>query len=289
MSDLLKSELPYKIYSREVNQKFYIYNTFKSILKDFPAAHSLGFRFAKRNITSRYRQSALGILWAILPPLATAVIWIALFKSKIIKIETPGVPYPLFVICGTVLWSVFSNSVLMPIQSIQSNRGILTKINFPREALLVNAFYEILFNALISILILLLALLIYRVDLSPVSLLFFPMILGLIILGMGIGIILAPFSFLYKDIQFALPSLLQFLMYLTPVVYMKPTYTGSAKILEYNPVSPLLTNARAWLLNLDSSYTWEIFIVGAFAFFLLLLAIFIQKITMQIIIERMGS
>jgi lipopolysaccharide transport system permease protein len=278
-----------RVYSSDKSQ-YNLKETIKTLWKEFPAAHSLGFRFAERSIRTKYRQSVFGMLWAFLPPLATAAIWIILNKYNVIKFGDVGAPYPLFVITGMLLWSVFSSSLLMPMQTMQANRSILVKINFPRESLIINAFYEILFNAMISLIIIIACIFIFKVHLTFNCLLFFPALLILMFLGMAIGLLLLPFSFLYKDIQFILPSILQFAMYLTPVVYSQPIYKGAAKLLSLNPVSPILTSARAWLLGIDLYVPlWHIWLVAGIAFFLFAIGIFLQRITMQILIERMGS
>jgi lipopolysaccharide transport system permease protein len=280
--------LPVHTYSSE--RKFGLLKTFRSLIREFPVAHSLGFRFAERTIKSRYRQSLLGVLWAFLPPISTAIIWIILYESRVVNISDVGAPYPLFVITGTMLWSVFSTALLMPMQIMQANRSILVKINFPREALLVNAFYEILFNTGIAFIIIIAELLIFGVPVNFYSLLFIPAVFLLILLGMALGLLLLPVSLLYKDVQFALPSVLQFAMYLTPVVYATPIYKGAGKILALNPVTPVLTSARAWLLGLDLSVpTWHIIMVAGITLVLLFLGIILQRITVAILIERMGS
>ena len=296
MSDIqqphaLVPELPVKRYSSGSNNKSFV-ETIGSLRKEFSGAHSLGFRFAERNIRAKYRQSVFGVIWAFLPPLATAMVWIILNQNNIVKLSfgSAQVSYPLFVITGTLLWSVFANSVLMPLQSIQSNRVILVKINFPREALMISAFYEILFNTCIALLIIIIELLVFRVHLNINSFLFIPSLLILIVLGMGLGMLLLPVALLYRDVQFILPTLLQFAMYLTPVIYSKPLYAGLTKILKYNFVTPVLTNARAWLLGIDSAVpAWHVFAVAMIAFFLFAVGFFLQKITLQVQIERMGS
>ena len=284
-----ESQLSVHIYSSDKKNRS-IRTIFKSIRKEFPAAHALGFRFAERNLKAKYRQSLLGVFWAFLPPLATSLIWIVLNKTNVVKFQDVGVPYPLFVITGTVLWSVFANAMQMPMQTMQANTGILVKINFPREALLVNAFYEIVFNSLISIIIIVIGLLFFQPNLTFQSLLFIPMLAVLIVLGLSLGLLILPISILYKDIQFALPAFLQFAMYLTPVIYAQPLYKGIAKILLLNPVSPVLTSARTWLFGLETVVPlWQIGVVASASVLLLLFGIFLQRITMQILIERMGS
>lgn len=286
--DSAVADLPVHVYSPDRGSG--ILEILKSLIREFPVAHALGFRFAERNIKSRYRQSMLGILWAFMPPLATALVWIMLYETNIINLSDVGAPYPLFVLTGTMLWSVFSGAVLTPMQTMQANRSILVKINFPREALMVNAFYEILFNAGIAMIIIIAELIIFRVGLDAQSLLFIPAIFLLIVLGMAIGLLLLPLSLLYKDVQFVLPSLLQFLMYLTPVVYAKPVYEGATKILDFNPVTPVLTGARAWLLGLDTMVpSWQILVIAGASLLLLFIGIIFQRITVAILIERMGS
>lgn len=285
------SEIPLevRVYSSDKNQ-FGFWATLKNIFLEFPLAHSLGLRFAKRSISTKYRQSFFGIFWAFLPPLATAAIWIILNHTKVIQLDDVGAPYPLFVITGTMLWSVFTNAILTPLQVIQANRNILVKINFPRESLLVNAFYEIVFNTVVSLIIIVVAMIAFKVPLSFESFLFFPGIFLLMILGLCIGLLLLPFSLLFKDVQFLLPSVLQFAMYLTPVVYAKQPFSGLAAILKINPVSPILIQSRAFLLHIQSDVSlWQIGSIAAASVFLLIIGIFIQRITMQTLIERMGN
>ena len=267
-----------------------IARVFSEFIQEFPAAHALGFRFAVRNINSKYRQSFLGLLWAFLPPLATAMVWILLYQSKVVALKSVGVPYPLFVVTGTLLWTMFSTAVLAPMQTVQQNRSILVKINFPKEALLINAFYEILFNAAVVTIIITIELLIFRIPFTGHTLLYIPGVLLLSGLGMVIGLLLLPVSLLLKDIQFLLPSLLQFAMYLTPVVYAKPVYTGWSRILAYNPVTPVLTNVRAWLLNTPALCdNWQILAVGGAVLILGVLGIVLYRISLGYVIERMGS
>jgi lipopolysaccharide transport system permease protein len=87
-----------------------------------------------RDISAQYRQSLLGILWAFLPPLITAVIFITLNSRKVINVEETSIPYPVFAIFGTVLWHFFVYSLNAPLRVVTASKSLLTKINFPREA-----------------------------------------------------------------------------------------------------------------------------------------------------------
>ncbi len=267
-----------------------ILKTLIKIYREFPVAHALGFRFAQRNIRARYRQSVLGIIWALIPPLATAAIWIFLNQNNIVTLNHTGSNYALFVITGTMLWSIFSNAVTMPIQSIQANAPILVKVNFPREALMITAFYEIVFTSLISLVIIAAEIVIFQIPVTGYTFLFIPAVLVLIMLGMCFGLLLLPFAILYKDIQFALPVFLQIAMYATPVVYATTEFSGVFKNFAWNPVSPVLVSARDWLLGLQSSTgILTLGCIAAVTIVILVAGFILQRIAMEILIERMGT
>jgi lipopolysaccharide transport system permease protein len=288
MSQLSPKDMPVHIYS--ARGRAGIFHTLKKIAKEFSVAHALGLRFADRNIRARYRQSLLGVLWALVPPLATAAIWIFLNQKNIVTLNHTGNNYALFVITGTMLWSVFSNAVTMPIQTIQANAPILVKINFPRESLIITAFYEILFNAIIAMVIIVAELIIFKVPVTAQTFFFFPAIIILILLGMCFGLMILPIALLYKDVQFALPTFLQVAMYATPVVYATTDFSGPLKILAYNPVSPVLTMARDSLLGVNANLPYgPLGLIAIIALVVLLAGMVLQRIAMEILIERMGT
>jgi lipopolysaccharide transport system permease protein len=262
----------------------------KEIIFIFPQATALGYAFAKRNILSKYRQSFIGILWAVFPPLSTSLVWIILRGQGVVLMGEVDVPYPLFVLTGTFLWQLFSNSILFPLQAINANKSILTKVNFPRESIIIGSFFEVIFNALIGILVIVAAMAFYGY-MPGINFIFFLNYLSLLILfGLLIGLFLIPIASLYSDIQFGLPFILQVLMYLTPVIYPQPSYSGFGKILNYNPVSPLLTQARSAMLDASFSADFlSIITYGLIVLFGLLLGIILFRITIEILIERMGS
>lgn len=262
----------------------------REVFSELRQAHALGLTFAVRSFKSKYRQSFLGAVWAIVPPLLTSAIWIMLRSTGIINLDDVGVPYPLYVVSGIMLWTIFSSSVLAPLQTTQANRGVLVKINFPREAIFFNAFYEVLFNSVVSMIIILAGMIYFGVLPTSEVWMFIPCLLLLIMLGMGIGLLLTPFALLFRDIQYVLPSVLQLGMYLTPVLYAKPIYTGLVSVLRFNPVAPPLLAARASLLGLESGVgSFPLSMVALISIVLLLCGIIFNRVTMNIMTERMGS
>jgi lipopolysaccharide transport system permease protein len=117
------------------------------ILNSFKMANQLGYTLAQRDIKSQYRQSFLGIFWAFINPLFNTILWIFLSKSGVVQIVDTPIPYPLYVFIGTMLWGIFTDSITSPITQTNAAKGILTKINFPVEAIIVSTLYQNIFNA----------------------------------------------------------------------------------------------------------------------------------------------
>ena len=111
-----------------------------------------------RDISAQYRQSVLGILWALINPLTTTAIWRFLSTSRLVQVAETGLPYPVFVFTGTLLWTILMDAFNAPLGQVNANKALLAKINFPREALILTGIYQTLFNAAIKIGILLLVL-----------------------------------------------------------------------------------------------------------------------------------
>jgi lipopolysaccharide transport system permease protein len=113
---------------------------------DLKESRFLGKQLFKRDIKGMFRQSVLGITWAIFPPFLSAGLWVFLNYSGAVNITETGVPYPIFVMCGTVLFTTFTHALNMPADAVTAGKSIMAKLNFPREALLINAFYKVLFD-----------------------------------------------------------------------------------------------------------------------------------------------
>lgn len=263
---------------------------FVSIIKDLPQSSALGYELAKRNIKAKYRKSFLGILWAFFPPLFTAFIWIVLQRQGLFKFPELTVPYPLFVVCGTFLWQIFVAAVNSPIQVVQANQATLVKINFPREALFFAAVVELLFTTCVSFIIIIAALLWYGVVPTNEFIFFIPYLFGLILIGFCISLFILPFALLFTDLLFFLPFVLQLGMYLTPVVYPKLMLSGFSSFLDYNPLEPFITGARDSLLGIGDTIPGFGFFIGILVLLILLaMGLVLLRISMNILIERMGS
>src|SRR5262245_36621725 len=120
----------------------------RSMGRDLLAARELAWRLLVRDISARYRQSLLGVTWAFLTPIVSAAVFVLLNQQGTLNVDATSVPipYPAWVIVGTVLWQLFADSLNMPLRAVAGGKAMLGKINFPREALLLSGIGQVLFD-----------------------------------------------------------------------------------------------------------------------------------------------
>lgn len=261
----------------------------KDMRADLAASTGLARALAIRDIRSQYRASMLGYLWAFLTPLFSTAVWVFLSYSGVIRVAQTDIPYPVYVFSGTMLWQIFTEALGSPLAQIIASKGMLSKLNFPREALILSGFYKVLFSALIKVAILVPTVLLFGVTPDARLLLFPVAVIVLIITGISVGLLLAPLGTLYSDIGRFIPMVTQMLMYLTPVVFAMPAAGMLARIFSANPMTPLVLTARAWLTGGEALMLPYFCSVAAGVLVLLVLALLWYRITMPVLIERISS
>ena len=261
----------------------------KASLTDMYRSRFLARQLAERDIKAQYRQSYLGILWAFVTPLATAAVWIFLNNSGTVRLSDTGVPYPVYAFSGTLIWSIIVASINSPMASTNAAKGILTKINFPKEALLLSGIYKLLFDSAIKILLLVAFVFIFGVGFHY-SLLLLPIaVLAAVLFGSTLGLFLTPLGLLYKDISKIISFGMQFLMYVTPVVYAIPK-TGIMKtLMTYNPITPIILTTRDLVVGFQPEFLNYFIGVLALCVPLLFLGLVIYRIAIPIIVERLSA
>lgn len=258
----------------------------KESLKDIYNSRFLARQLAKRDIKAQYRQSYLGILWAFITPLLTAAVWIFLTMSGTIQVTQTGIPYPLYAFSGTLIWSIIADSISSPTQSTNGARGLISKINFPKEALVVSGIYKLLFNSAVKIVLLIVLVFLLEVGFHW-SLLLLPFaILGAVVIGTTIGLFITPISMLYTDIQKLVSIGMGFLMYITPVVYAMPAEGIMRKLMEINPFTPVILTARDMITGSSPQFlVYYLFVLlSCIPFFFM--ALIFYRISIPIIVER---
>lgn len=257
--------------------------------KDISESRELALRLFLRNIRSKYRQTMFGYVWAFLPPVFTTLVFVFLNSQKIINVGDTEIPYPAYVLIGTLLWQGFADALNSPLRAMNESKSFLIKINFPREALILAGVGEVLFNFTIRLVLFFAVFLWYRLSL-PLSVLLAPVgILALIALGLMFGLLLAPLGMLYQDLEKALPLITTVWLLLTPVVYPPLTNWPASLLSSLNPVSPLLVTTREMLTQGSFSQVTGFMVVSSTTCILLFLVWVLYRLALPHLIERMGA
>lgn len=219
-------------------------------LKELWLFKDLFYFFTWRDVKVKYKQTAIGALWAIFQPFITMVVF-TVFFGKLAQMPSDGIPYPIFVYTGLLFWTLFSTGLSSASNSFVANEKIVTKIYFPRIILPVSAIITHLVDFAIATIILGGMMIFYGYAPTLLSILIFPVLVTMSVLSaIGIGLLFASINVKYRDVRFVLPFFIQLLLFLTPVIY--PVSIVSEKyrwILGLNPMSGVIDAARAGILG----------------------------------------
>ena len=261
----------------------------REMFRDLGRCRYLAWRLFIRNMTAQYRQTVLGFLWLLLPPLVQTAVWVFLNSQKILKVGVTDIPYPVFVLTGMLLWQVFSEALLSPQQHVSAAKSMLTKIRFPHEAILLAAIGQVLVNFLVRAGLLIMVLLWFDMPLST-SLFYAPIgVLALMGFGMMIGLLLLPFSLLYGDVQRLLVMAVSLWFFVTPVIYPVPTSNWAVFIANLNPMTPLLVTSRQLLTGGALTHLTPFLIITVVTLILSMVGWVFYRIAMPHLIERIGA
>ncbi len=261
---------------------------FREMAAELRNSRELAMALFRRDLKAQFRQSLLGYAWLFFPPIATTLVWFFLNSSGVVQVADTGMPYPAFVMIGTLLWQAFLDSMTKPISALNAAKSMLIKLNFPRIAPVLAGIGE---TSLISAirLVLLIPIFLYVGMFPSWTIIFFPFAyLALVILGTAIGSFLTPIGLLYSDVGRAIGILGQFAMYATPVVYPIATAGMLGWVNRLNPVTYLIESGRATLVGGPFDLVLPALLITAAAFLLLLIGWTIFHITVPRILERMG-
>jgi lipopolysaccharide transport system permease protein len=171
-----------------------------------------------RNIQVRYKQTALGVTWAIIQPLFTMAVF-SLFFGRLAKVPSDGIPYPIFAFTALVPWSFFSNGLSQSSNSLVGNSNLIKKVYFPRLTIPVSTVLSGVVDFMLAFVMVLGMMFYYRI-VPTANLLWIPLLLLLaLVTSLGVGLWLSALNVQYRDVQHAVPFLTQFWMFSTPIAY----------------------------------------------------------------------
>ncbi len=224
-------------------------------LQELWRAREILFFLIWRDISVRYKQTLVGVAWAVLQPLCMTLVFVLVFGG-LVGIDGDGVPYPLLTYAGLLPWSLFATSVQSASQSLVTQAPLLTKVYMPRLFLPATGVGVALVDSSLSFAMLLLMLLVYGF-VPGASFVLAPLLLVLTgVLAYGVSLLLASVAVFYRDVRIAVPFVLQLWMFLTPIVYPETLLQeklGAWYVIAYlNPMTGVVSATRACLLGTDA-------------------------------------
>jgi lipopolysaccharide transport system permease protein len=258
------------------------------IFHDFWRSRELVWTLFTRDMRAQFRQSVLGYLWLLLPPIATAAVWLFLQSQRILNVETE-IPYPIFILVGTTVWISFVNLINAPLQGFNNGKAVYTKLNVPPEAFVMSAVLGAMLNFLIRIAILI-PVFIYFKFTPPVTAFLFPVAaLSFLSIALAIGLWAIPFGSLFTDVGNFLTNFVRIFMYLSPVIYPIGRKTGWFKaLMTYNPLTPGVAWSRDVITTGSHEWAGPCLVYGGISLILIFFAMIFLRLARPHLVARMG-
>jgi lipopolysaccharide transport system permease protein len=226
--------------------------------------------FTWRDIKVRYKQTFIGVAWAVLQPFLTMLVF-ALFFGRFVRIPSDGVPYPVFFYCGLLPWTFFANAITNSSLIIINNSNIINKVYFPRMSLPLGSIFAGLVDFLISTSILLLIAPYYGIEFSSRIAVIPLLMLQTTVLALGVGLLISGLIVKYRDIRHALPFCLQLWMFASPIIYPTSVLPESWQwLMKLNPMAGIIEGFRAAMTRPEIDWNGLLisFIISLLLFFL---------------------
>lgn len=259
-------------------------NKFSLNLKEIWQYRELFYFFTWRDIKVKYKQTILGFLWAVLQPFLMMMIFVVFF-ARVLNVPTDNIPAPIFYYSGLLLWNVFSTGLTSSGNSMVTNANIIKKIYFPRMIIPMSGILTAVFDFFMAFIVFVCILIYFEFTMHEFNpnyvrmVVFLPLSLLLAVVStFGIGSFLAALNVKYRDFRYIIPFLIQFLMFVTPVIYPVSILTDvswAKYAMAMNPMTGAVNLGRSAFTDLPIDwYLIGISAISAIFFFVLGLYVF---------------
>jgi len=239
-------------------------------IKEIWQYKELLYFFTWKDFKVRYKQTAIGVLWAIFQPFITMVVF-SVFFGKFAHMPSDGIPYPIFVYTGLLFWQFFSSALTQTSGSLIGNSNIITKVYFPRLILPISGVITKFVDFFISAIILVGMMIYYGYVPNLSGLWILPLLLIITFMAaIGGGLFLASINVKYRDVRYVLPYFIQTMLFLTPVIYPASMVGKYSWLLAMNPMTGVIKAARASLFG-NAPVNWELLGISFIAVTILLI------------------
>jgi lipopolysaccharide transport system permease protein len=238
-------------------------------LKDY---RDLLLVFIWREFTIRYKQSFIGILWAILQPLSMMLLFTFVF-TYIKPVKFSNYPYVLFLYSALLPWSFFSSSVNYAVPSLTNHYNLITKIYFPREILPLSGVFVAVIDFFIASLVYIVLLIVFKAEITWNVFWFIPLFLVLVIFVSSICLIFSALNVYYRDVKLATGFVIQLWFFATPIFYSIDKISLKLKLILFlNPLTFIIENMRRCVVEGRGVIWWQFLLVLSLVVLLFILA-----------------
>jgi len=215
-------------------------------LRDY---HDLLLLMTRRTFILQYRRALMGMGWAVFMPVINTVVFTMIF-TRVARIDTGDIPYPLFAYCGLLPWNLFATSLKNSVNGLVANKALLSKVYFPREVFPFSTILVSVIDFTVGLSLVAVMMLYYRIPPSA-TVLFLPVLMVVqLMFTAGLAMLLAPANLYYRDVKYILDVVVAVGMFATPVIYPTRHLSGTLGVLlQLNPLAPIIDGYRAVLLR----------------------------------------
>ena len=225
-------------------------NALGQTLTELVHYRDLLFSLTLRDLRIRYKQSLLGIAWALFTPLAMMLLFTLFTQAKVLNIDTGDVPYVIFVYCGILPWTFFSSSLAGATTCLVANHSLVTKIYFPREVFPFSMILSKLLDLLIASSLLVCLMLFYKIPFQQTLIALPALLLLQIIFMLGMALLLSMGNLYFRDVKYLFDVLIVLWMFATSVIYpIQLSNPILQKIFMLNPMTPIIDSYRAVIIH----------------------------------------
>ena len=259
---------------------------FSEISNEIKKNRWLTYQLFKRDFFALYKQSFIGVLWAFIIPLVSVGTFIILNRSGIFSIGDINVPYPIYAILGMAFWQLFSTGLITSSNSLVKAGSMIAKINFSKKSLVIASAGQSIVSFLIQLTLVIILFIYYKIAPSTAILLIPLFMIPIMLLTLGLGFIFSLLNGIVRDIGNILSILMTFLMFLTPILYAKPSTGILARITNYNPLYYLTSVPRELVLT-GTIIEWKGFLISSvISIFIFVICLVVFHLTETRVAER---
>jgi len=246
------------------------FGVWREMIRNVVSSRGLSWRLFVRDFSVRYKQTLLGPAWAVLTPVITVAAFMALNQSGVMSLGTSSIPYPVFAMVGLTVWTLFSGGLIGASRSLVQASSFISKIRFPREALVLSSQGTVLVDFFIRAVLTAIVFAWHGVAPQWTILLVPVVLVPLVLITLGIGLGLALVNAVVRDIENGVTVVIGLFFFLTPVMYPPPTEGFVARLAAYNPLAVIIQSVRDLVFVGALSQPIELAVVTVFALALFL-------------------